>query len=306
MSLVSIILPSYNHGKFIARSIESVIGQTFGDFELIVIDDASVDGSKEIIADYARKDGRIYVTFHRENAGIAKTMNEGLEIARGKFISIIASDDEWGKDKLEKQVKILMNDEDLVVWSDGLIIDHEGAETGKTFLQMYGATRRKKSGYVLEELIKGNFICGLSIIFKKEHVKDIRFDERLKYLNDYKLMTDLAYRYKFYFIPEFLVKYRVHGDNSIIVRRKECREETIALQKSFLKQYGKKITNRTKADIHFKVSILYWRLGDLNKAKNHLMQVFKFDPFGFFFRKSAARFLSLIDKLGLLSIFWKR
>src|SRR3989338_4190427 len=228
MPLVSVVSPSYNHEKFLARAIESIICQTFADLELIIIDDASADGSRKILEDYAKKDGRILAVFHRENAGIVRTMNEGLEMARGKFISLFASDDEWARDKLEKQMKILVNDEDLVVWSDGLIIDQEGAETGKTFLQMYGATRRKKNGYIFEELLKGNFICGLSIIFKKEHVKDIRYDEQFKYLNDYKFMIDLAYRYKFYFIPEPLVKYRVHVDNSIIARERECYEETIA------------------------------------------------------------------------------
>ena len=85
MPLVSVIMPSYNHEKYISEAIESVLNQTFGGFELIITDDASIDRSKDYQT-YAKKDARIRAYYHNENKGIAKTMNDGLEAAKGSLL----------------------------------------------------------------------------------------------------------------------------------------------------------------------------------------------------------------------------
>src|SRR5665647_2754849 len=100
MPLVSVVMPSYNHEEFVSESIESVLGQDFDNLELIIVDDASTDSSRQIIQKYAEEDTRIRVILHEANRGIAKTLNDGTEAAKGKFIAIIASDDVWARDKL--------------------------------------------------------------------------------------------------------------------------------------------------------------------------------------------------------------
>ena len=156
MPLVSVIMPSYNHERYISEAIESVLNQTFTDFEFIIIDDASKDKSKELIKAYEEQDSRIRAFFHKENKGIARTMNECLEESKGNFIAFFASDDVWVKEKLEKQLEVLNKNEDFIVWSEGELIDAQGNPTGETFTQMHNAFKRIKSGDIFEELLKDN------------------------------------------------------------------------------------------------------------------------------------------------------
>ncbi|ACS91097.1 Glycosyl transferase, family 2 [Thermococcus sibiricus MM 739] len=271
-------MPSYNHEKYIAQAIESVLNQTFPDFELIIIDDGSKDRSKEIIKAYEKKDKRIRAIFHKNNKGIARTMNEGLRKAKGKFIALFSSDDVWVKDKLEKQLKFFEKNDDLVVWSEGLVIDAQGNPTGGTFTQMYGASKKKKSGNLFEELLKGNYIFGQSVILKKKNIKDITYDERLKYLNDYKFMVDLAYNYEFYYIPEPLAMYRIHGKNSILSDRREWLRDQILVSTYFLERYGDRISKKLRAMLYHRIASAYAQLGERKIVLSYLPVLVKIDP----------------------------
>ena len=279
MPLVTVIMPSYNHERYISEAIESVLNQTFSDFELIIIDDASKDKSKEIIKIYKEKESRIRAIFHDENKGIARTMNEGLEKANGKFIALFSSDDLWVRDKLVKQLNILMKDDNLIVWSEGLIIDEKGVHSGKKFTQMHEATKKKRGGNIFEELLRGNFICGQSVILKKENLKNIRYDERLKYLNDYKFMIDLAKNYNFYFISEPLAMYRIHGANTISSDRYGWSEDRILVGKYFLQKYGERLQNKIKSKINFNISNGYSNIGKRKEAIYYLYQAIMLNPF---------------------------
>ena len=279
MPLISVIMPSYNHERYISEAIESVLNQTFTDFEFIIIDDASKDKSKEIIKDFEIKDSRIRVIFHDENQGIAKTMNECLKEANGKFTAFFSSDDVWVKDKLKKQLETLEKNEDLVVWSEGLIIDAQGNFTGELFTQKYGSSKRKKIGDIFEELLKGNFICGQTVIFKKGNLGNIRYDEQLKYLNDYKFMVDLARKYKYYFIPEPLAMYRIHGRNVILSDRVGWLKEQVIIREYFLQKYGNEISNKVKSKIFLNISEGYSHIGERVKARQYVYRAIKLNPF---------------------------
>src|SRR6187399_2905671 len=100
--LVSIITPSYNSSKHIAAAIESILNQSYTDWEHIIIDDASGDDSLEIVKQYSAKDARIKCIALNENKGVANARNQGLEFATGKFITFLDSDDLWDSSKLEK------------------------------------------------------------------------------------------------------------------------------------------------------------------------------------------------------------
>jgi len=279
MPNVSVIMPSYNHEKYIPSAIESVLNQTYTDFELIIIDDASKDKSKEIIKAYKEKDSRIRAIFHNENKGIARTMNEAIEKASRKFLALFSSDDVWVKDKLKKQLEVLKKNENLVVWSEGLVINALGNPNGELFTQKHGALKRKKSGDIFEELLKGNYICGQSVIFKKENINSIKYDEKLKYLNDYKFMVNLARRYEFYFIPEPLIMYRIHGKNSILSDKKGWQKEEILINKYFLQKYNNEISNKTKNKIMLSLSRVYSDIGKKEKAKQYIFHAVKHNPF---------------------------
>ena len=262
MVLVSVIMPSYCHESFISEAIESVLTQSFEDFELIIVDDASKDNSKSIIESYLERDCRINAILHEENLGIPRTLNCGINRARGKFLAFIASDDVWKKSKLEKQLAELSKNEALVVWSEGEIVDAKSKPTGKTFTLMLEASRSKKSGDIFEELfLSGNFIFGSSLMFKREYTKSINFDENLKYFNDYRFVVDLARKYMFHYIPEPLAQYRVHGKNTISKDMLEWTKDTIAVNAYFIGKYSVQISEKGRAILFFRTGVAYFVLG---------------------------------------------
>ena len=149
MPLVSVMMTSYNHEGFIREAIESVLSQSFTDFELIIVDDASKDESRKIISELNEQDERIKSVFHESNNGIARTINDGIENSCGKYIAFIASDDMWTEDKLLKQLEILERNENLIVWCNAEIIDSESFPTGKTSSEIYKNSNLNGPGFVV-------------------------------------------------------------------------------------------------------------------------------------------------------------
>jgi len=282
--LVSVIVPAYNHEQYIADCLKSIINQTYINIELIVINDGSSDNTHNVIlslSDECRKRFKRFEYVDKEkNEGIAKTLNQGIKLSKGKYISFIGSDDIWARDKIEKQLEILENNDNLVVWSEGLIIDAHGKYTGGTFTEMHGASARKKSGNIFQELLKGNFICGQSVILKKENLGNISFDEELKYLNDYKFMVDISKRYEFYFISEPLVMYRIHGRNTILNDRDGWTIDGIKVRKYFLEKYFEDIqkNKKTLAKNYYVIGTSLCSVGDFKKGRGYLVKAVKTYP----------------------------
>lgn len=250
MVLVSILLPSYNHEKYLSETIESVLNQTFKDFEFIIIDDYSIDNSREIIKEYKKKDKRIRVNYHNENKGISKTENELLSLASGKFVAFLNSDDVWDHNKLEKQLQIMEKDENLVVWTQGEIIDDKSNYIGRKFTH----PSRKTSGNIFKSLLRGNYILFSSLIFKRENVRNLKFYENLKIISDFPFELALAKKYEYYFIDEPLTKYRIHGTNTI--NPKNDNKERILLHDITLVVYH--VLNTYNSEISRKLKWKYY------------------------------------------------
>ncbi|HLN44381.1 MAG TPA: glycosyltransferase [Candidatus Sulfotelmatobacter sp.] len=272
--LVSVLMSSYNHGKYISEAIESVLNQTVKDFELVIVDDFSTDNSRGIIDEYRRKDRRIRVLFHRRNMGISATFNDLIAEAKGQYVAILASDDVWIESKLEKQLEVLTADGSLIVWSEGEVIDSNSMPTGGTFTSIYATPATKKSGQILEQLLCGNFIFGSSLLYKTEYAKKLHYDERLKFLNDYKVMIDLAENYSFFFIEEPLAKYRIHGRNSILSYEESWIREAAVISQYLLKKYGNRMSEDAKL-IMFKRLTTYYLSANSKLARYYLLQTFK-------------------------------
>lgn len=274
MVLVSVIMGAYNHEQYIAEAIESVLCQTMPDLELIIVDDASTDKTPQIIKTYQQKDPRVKAFFHQKNMGIAATANQCLNNTSGQYITFIGSDDLWVNTKLERQLKILQEHPDLLVWSEGEIINGNGKPTGKTFTEMHLATKKRKTGNIFPELIDDNYIFGQSLIFRKEHLKN-QFAVDLKYLCDYRFMVDLAFEHDFFFIPEPLAKYRIHGDNSIAKDQAGWLKDRIALRQYFLQKYNSSLSRILKGNLYLKIGNAYASLGNQALAKHYYLKALK-------------------------------
>src|SRR3972149_6250546 len=135
MTMISIIILTYNRAGFISEAIESALGQSFSDWELIIIDDWSQDNTKEIVESYVKKDGRIKYFKNNEHLRISKSRNKALGLARGEYIAVLDSDDVWSdRDKLKKQYEFLERNKDYVLVGGGVIvIDEHGQETKRYF-----------------------------------------------------------------------------------------------------------------------------------------------------------------------------
>ena len=128
--LVSIIMPSYNGAKYIADSIESILSQTYRNWELIITDDCSSDGTQSIIKDYEARDPRIRVFCFEQNQGSGATRNNCIRQARGRYIAFCDSDDRWLPEKLEKQVAFMQEHNYAFAFASYYTCDEEGNVNG--------------------------------------------------------------------------------------------------------------------------------------------------------------------------------
>jgi glycosyltransferase involved in cell wall biosynthesis len=202
-------MPSYNEAEFIEDAIRSTLLQNV-QLELIIVDDYSTDDSRRIIASWARRDRRIKPLYHERNLGIASTMNDGIKLARGKYLAIISGDDMFKEDALNKIVGVLESSKDSgAAIADAECIDSMNRTIGLLFSDIY----RKPSiheGNFIKELAPANLVFSGVVrksVLKRHH---ICWDKRLKYLNDWMFWLDLARVSNFVFIDEPLYYYRIH------------------------------------------------------------------------------------------------
>lgn len=129
--LVSIITPTWNCASFICETIRSVHAQTYPNWEMIISDDCSTDNTREVIAPYLKADSRIKYICNPKNSGAAITRNNALKVAQGKWIAFLDSDDLWTPNKLEKQIKFMVENNYHFSYTNYCEINEQSEETGK-------------------------------------------------------------------------------------------------------------------------------------------------------------------------------
>lgn len=206
---VSVIMPVYNGERFLRESIESVLNQSFPDFEFIIINDGSRDNSLNIIKEYAEKDSRIKI-IDQENTGIVGALNNALKISKGEFIARMDADDISEKERLEKQYDFLQKEKAYLCGTWAKIIDENGRETGQKF--NYPKKKWLQNKFYL---IRGNPFIHPSVMFRRkiyDEKKDNNNDlyQNYKHIEDYELWTRIIPKYKSINIQEYLLKYRIH------------------------------------------------------------------------------------------------
>ena len=131
--LITVVMPNYNGHRFVEQAIDSVLNQTYQNFELLVVDDCSKDDSLQLIQRKAQSDKRIRVIALEHNAGVANVRNRGIKEAKGKYIALLDNDDLWTKDKLERQLAIAERGADIVYCSYDFI-DEQNKTIKKPFI----------------------------------------------------------------------------------------------------------------------------------------------------------------------------
>ena len=204
--LVSVIIPAYNHEKYIKQCIESVLNQTYSNLEILVADDCSTDKTREEIEKI--KDKRLKKIFPKKNQGAVNTMNELSKKCTGKYIAVIGSDDIWYPTKIEEQVKVFKENPKLgAVFTEADFIDDKNEKYENTEIFNYkNMTAGERIRYFYE---KGNHLCHPSSMIKKSVFEDIgEYNNGYRQLHDYDYWTRLIQKYDIYTINKRLMAYR--------------------------------------------------------------------------------------------------
>lgn len=213
MPLVSVILTSFNHGNFIQEAIDSVLNQTFQDFELIIWDDASADNSWEIIQSYS--DPRIRAFQNQQNKGPVFGINKAIsEIAQGKYIAMHHSDDAWELSKLQNQVDILEANQKIgAVFTNALAIDERGAPLANLahpYCSIFNQPNRSRYEWLRSFFLSGNALCHPSILIRKQCYTDCGlYLDMLAQLPDFDMWVRLCAKYEIHVMADRLIKFRV-------------------------------------------------------------------------------------------------
>jgi teichuronic acid biosynthesis glycosyltransferase TuaG len=161
--MVSIIIPVYNNEVYLVQAVESVLGQTFQDFEIIIIDDCSADDTLAVARRLAVEDSRIKVIANTENLGVVQSRNTGFAAAAGDYIAFLDSDDIWSNEKLEKQITLMERDSLDLCYTAYAFIDADGNRHGKTYHVPESAS--------LSRMLRENVI-GCSTVVLRKHLTD--------------------------------------------------------------------------------------------------------------------------------------
>lgn len=205
--LVSVVIPTHNRASLLQRAVDSVLSQSYGNLELIVVDDASSDDTPSVVASH--DDDRVRYLSHAECRGGSAARNTGIRAGRGEFVGFLDDDDAWLSGKLARQVQAV-GEADLtpapVVYTGLAYLDAAG--------QHIRTVRPQKQGQILPDLLYGNYVGSASAVLAPRDavVECGGFDERLQSCQDWDLWIRLAMQCRYVAIPEPLVEHYVHGE----------------------------------------------------------------------------------------------
>ncbi len=213
---VSVILISYNHAKYLREAIESILNQTFSDFELIIWDDASTDESWYIIQSYP--DSRILAFRNNVNKGSGNINKAISEIASGEYIAIHHSDDIWEPQKLEKQIFFLEENLDFgAVFTNALIIGENSElleDSSNVYYSIFAQPNRSRYEWLNRFFYYGNALCHPSVLIRKICYEDCGlYRDGLNLIDDLDMWMRLCLKYEIYVLPEKLVRFRVRSND---------------------------------------------------------------------------------------------
>ena len=204
--LVSIIMPSYNTAKYIKDSIESVLSQTYTNWELIIVDDCSTDNTDEVVGKFS--DGRIRYFKNEKNSGAAVSRNKALREAKGRWIAFLDSDDLWLPEKLEKQIAFMKQNGYVFSYTNYIEINEESKPNGVMVTGPKRITRRGMYSYCWPG-------C-LTVMYNADKVGLIQIED-IKKNNDYAMWLKVCKKADCYLLDEYLAEYR-RGREGIISR----------------------------------------------------------------------------------------
>jgi len=275
--LVSVVIPTYNQAGFVKYTIDSVLAQDYPNLQIIVTDDGSIDGTAQIVQDYARQyPNKIVAVVNEKNTGIPANLNRGFRQIKGEYIAWLGGDDLMLPEKINKQVKLMQQRPDAV----GCCHDAEvfQSDTGKViglFSELKNGRRKFREGGVELWFTQDYFMLPSTVMIRSSAAPQHGFDERLKYQNDWLFDVEVFRLGKCVPLNEVLGRYRRHDNNatgSSGARAIGCEEAMIAMaiiENRYPELYG--YVNKRRKFMYLASAVKSFRDGDLLTSKNHLL-----------------------------------
>lgn len=214
---VSVFIPSYNHEKYVEEAIESVLNQTYQDFEIIITDDGSSDNTVEVIKKFS--DPRIKLFVFEENKGACTAANNCIINSKGKYIAYISSDDVWEPSKLETQVKFLdENPQIAAVFSKPKLIDENGnlfSKSHRYLNSVFDKENRSNAEWLNYFFYQGNCICHPTILIRKSVYDEVGlYNESMANIPDFEMWVRICLKYNIHILDENLIRFRVRDNEA--------------------------------------------------------------------------------------------
>lgn len=279
---VSVIIPTYNCREYISEAIESVFQQTFTDYEIIVVDDGSTDGTESKVAEYLDR----VILLRQENRGPAVARNRGIRAARGELIAFLDGDDIWYPDKLAAQVEFMdSHPEVALVYADCTTFDKQGVKTvgyDRTHREVY-------SGWVFDQLFVKNFIACITVMLRKKCLDEVglfpeNFDKATS--EDWHLWLRIAKDHRVGYIDRPMVKYRwkqnsLTGDYTYAYPyRLMVLDDMVALYPDYFRRHPG-LLRRAYGSVLMRYGYALFKAGQEMEAKNHLDSSIRCQPLQF-------------------------
>jgi glycosyltransferase involved in cell wall biosynthesis len=271
MPTVSIIIPTYNREHVLGRAVQSVLAQTYQDFELIIVDDGSTDNTEKLVKSFTSE--KIRYIQHRENKGVAAARNTGIRSAKGDYIAFQDSDDEWLPEKLEKQMRAFATapPEVGIVYTGFLMITTKKREYKPS------AAVTPKDGDIFRSLLRGEYLASpQASVVKRECFERVgMFDEHFPPMEDRELFLRFSKHYQFKYINEPLLLYYPQPDSASRNIRAIIRAYKLILETYFedIKQDKRLLARHYLRLGHFLCSS-----GELSQGRDYLIRSIKMYP----------------------------
>lgn len=248
---ISVIMPAFNREKYIAESMRSVLTQTFKDFELIVIDDGSLDRTLEIASEFS-SDPRVKIVKNEKNLGIARTRNHGLQLARGQYIAPLDSDDVWlDHEKLQKQVIFLDKNPDYAIVGGAIAhIDTQGNQLKKVIFEQSDKSIRNI-------ILQKNQFAQSTLMYRRDIILECGgYSTEYVVCDDYNLWLCVGAKHSFANLPDISTGYRIHGGNITRTKRLTAAREILEIVRANRKNYPHASLGITKAYLRLLIAYI--------------------------------------------------
>ncbi len=232
--VVSILLPTYNRVDLLKRAARSVLDQSFSDYELIVLNDASTDGTRAYLDALAKHDARVRPVHHERNyyPDISRTLNEGLKLAQGKYIARLDDDDYWcDPDKLKKQTAFLDAHPDCVVTGGGTIVIDENDRERFRYLKL------ETDAAIRSRALFANPFTHSTVMFRRDVALAVGGYGDFKNAEDWDLWLTMGARGKFHNFQEYFVRYLMAESSKSFLFKRSQSKEILRIVRAHKKEY---------------------------------------------------------------------